>query len=54
VPGLSNQQANFSDPYDGPQEMLKMAKEYEKNPTVKNRKRLINLAKEVAEARFKK
>lgn len=54
VPGLSNQQANFSDPYDGQQAMLKMAKEFEKNPTNKNRKRLINLAQEVAEARFKK
>lgn len=54
VPGLSNQQANLTDPYDSQQEMLKMAKEYEKNPTNKNRKRLINLAKEVAEERFKR
>jgi hypothetical protein len=53
VPGLSSQQANLSDPYDGQQEMLKMAKEYEKNPTDKKRKQLISLANEVAEARFK-
>ena len=53
VPGLSSQQANFSDPYDDQQEMVKIAKEYEKNPTDKNRKRYINLATEVAEARFK-
>jgi len=54
VPGLSNQQAHHqTDPYDGQQEMLKLAKEYEKNPTNKNRKRLINLAQEVAEARIK-
>ncbi len=53
VPGLSNQQAHRTDPYDGQQEMLKMAKEFEKNPTDKNRKRLISLAQEVSEARFK-
>lgn len=53
VPGLSNQHANLSDPYDDQQEMLKAAKEYEKNPNVKNRKKLINLAQEVAEARLK-
>ncbi|TLY48225.1 MAG: hypothetical protein E6K54_02650 [Gammaproteobacteria bacterium] len=55
VPGLSNQQAHHrTDPYDGQQEMLKMAKEYEKNPNAKNREKLINLAREIAEARFKK
>lgn len=54
VPGLSNQQANLSDPYDDQQEMLKIAKEYEKNPNAKNRKRLITLAHEVAEARVKR
>jgi hypothetical protein len=54
VPGLSSQQAhNRTDPYDGQQEMLKIAKEYEKNPTKQNRKKLINLAQEVAEARCK-
>ncbi|MES2142386.1 MAG: hypothetical protein V4471_05865 [Pseudomonadota bacterium] len=42
VPGLSSQRANLSDPYEGQQEMLKVAKEYEKNPTEKNRKRYIN------------
>ncbi|HEY2567209.1 MAG TPA: hypothetical protein VGH95_05860 [Candidatus Aquirickettsiella sp.] len=52
VPGLSNQQANLSDPYDGQQEMLKAAKEYEKNPNVKNREKFINLAQEVSKARF--
>jgi hypothetical protein len=54
VPGLSNQQANWSDPDEGQQEMLKMAKEYEKDPSDKNRKRYINVAKEVSEARFRK
>lgn len=54
VPGLSSQRANLSDPHEGQQEMLKMAKEYEKNPTDKNRQRYINLAKEVAEARVNK
>ncbi len=53
IPGLSNQQANLSDPYDVQQELLKAAKEYERNQSDKNRKRYINLAKEVAEARFK-
>ncbi len=53
VPGLGSQRANLSDPYEGQQEMLKVAKEYEKIPTEKNRKRYINLAKEVGEARFK-
>jgi len=53
VPDLGNQRANLSDPYEGQQEMLKIAKEYEHNPTDKNRKRYINLATEVAEARFK-
>ncbi|KAF5301474.1 hypothetical protein FQR65_LT19209 [Abscondita terminalis] len=53
VPGLSNQHANLSDPYDNQQEMLKAAKEYEKNPNTKNRKKLINLAQQVAEARVK-
>jgi len=54
VPGLSSQQAhNRTDPYDGQQEMLKLAKEFEKNPTKQNRKKLINLAQEVAEARSK-
>ena len=38
IPGLSNQQDNFSESYDTQQAMLKMAKEYEKNPTDKNRK----------------
>jgi hypothetical protein len=32
--------------------MLKMAIEYEKNPTDKNRKRYLNLAKEVAEEKI--
>lgn len=54
VPGLSNQQANLSDPYDGQQELLKAAKEYERDQSDKNRKRYINIAKEFAEARFKK
>ena len=54
VPGLSNQQANWSDPDEGQQEMLKIAKEYEKDPSDKNRKRYINVAKEVSEARFRK
>ena len=31
VPGLSNQQANLSNSYDGQQELLKAAKEYERN-----------------------
>lgn len=53
VPGLSNQHANLSDPPDGQQELLKMSKEYEKNPNAKNRKKLINLAQEVAEAKLK-
>ena len=52
VPGLSNQQANLSDPCDGQQELLKAAKEYERNQSDKNRKRYINLAKVVAQARF--
>ncbi len=52
VPGLSNQQANFSDPYDDQQEILKIAKEYEKNPNAKNKEKLINIAKQVTEARF--
>ena len=54
VPGLSNQQANLSDPYEGQQEMLKIAKEYERNPSDKNRKRYISLANEIAEDRFRK
>lgn len=53
VPGLSNQRANLSDPYEGRTELLTLAKEYQKNPTEKNRKRYINLANEVAEARKK-
>lgn len=53
VPGLSNQRANLSDPFDGRTELLSVAKEYQKNPTEKNRKRYINLANEVAEARKK-
>ncbi len=44
VPGLSNQRANLSDPYEGRTELLNVAKEYQKNPTEKNRKRYINLA----------
>lgn len=47
VPGLSSQRANLSDPHIGQQEMLEMAKEYEKNPTDKIRQRYINLAKEL-------
>ncbi len=54
VPGLSSQRANLSDPYEGKNELLKVAKEYERDPSDKNRKRYINLASEVAEARFKK
>lgn len=54
VPGLSSQQAYQSDPYDGQQEMLKIAKEYEKNPNAKNRKRYINFAHEFAETKIKK
>jgi len=54
VPGLSNQHANLSDPYEGRTELLTLAKEYQKNPTEKNRKRYINLANEVAQARIKK
>ncbi|MDQ8039633.1 MAG: hypothetical protein REH83_04430 [Rickettsiella sp.] len=54
VPGLSNQRANLPDPYEGKNELLKVAKEYERDPSDKNRKRYINLASEVAEARFKK
>ncbi|WP_246562513.1 hypothetical protein [Rickettsiella endosymbiont of Dermanyssus gallinae] len=54
VPGLSNQRANLSDPYEGRTELLNIAKEYQKNPTEKNRNRYISLANEVAEARFKK
>ena len=50
VPGLSNQRANLSDPYKGRTELLNIAKEYQKNPTEKNRNRYINLAQEVAEA----
>ncbi|MES2142693.1 MAG: hypothetical protein V4471_07435 [Pseudomonadota bacterium] len=53
VPGLSSQRANLSDPYEGKNELLKVAKEYERDPSDKNRKRYINLANEVAEA-FKK
>lgn len=54
VPGLSNQQVQHqSDPYDAQQEMLKLAKEYEKSSTEKNKNRLINLAKEAAEMRVK-
>ncbi len=52
VPGLNNQRANFSDTYEGKTELINSAKEYEKNPTEKNRKRYINLAKEVAAARI--
>lgn len=51
VPGLSNQRANLSDHYEGRAELLNIAKEYQKNPTEKNRNRYINLAQEVAEAR---
>lgn len=53
VPGLSNQQANLSDPFEDRTELLNVAKEYQKNPTEKNRKRYINLANEVAEAKLK-
>lgn len=51
VPGLNNQRGNFSDTYDGKAELINLAREYEKNPTEKNKNRYINLAKEVAEAR---
>ncbi len=51
VPGLSNQRANLSAPFDSRAELLNMAKEYRNNPTEKNKQRYINLAKEVAEAR---
>ncbi len=51
VPGLSNQRANLSDPYEGQAKLRKMAEEYRKNPTEKNRQSYINLANEVAEAR---
>ena len=54
VPGLSNQRANLSDPYEGRTELLTLAKEYQKNPTEKNRKRYINLASEAAKNKFKK
>lgn len=50
VPGLNNQRGNFSDTYDGKAELINLAREYEKNPTEINKKRYINLAKEVAEA----
>ncbi len=50
VPGLSNQRANLSGPYEGRTELLNIAKEYQKNPAEKNRNRYINLAQEVAEA----
>ena len=45
------QRANLSDPYESRTELLDVAKEYQKNPTEKNKKRYINLAKEVAETR---
>ena len=51
VPGLSSQRVNLSDPYEGRTELLDVAKEYQKNPTEKNKKRYINLATAVAEAR---
>jgi len=54
LPGLSSQRANLSDPYEGKSELLKIAKEYERDPSDKNRKRYINLASEVAEARVNK
>lgn len=53
VPGLSNQRANLSDPHEGKTELLNLAKEFQKNPTEKNKNRYINLANEVAEARKK-
>lgn len=54
VPDLSNQRANLSYPYEGQTELLNVAKEYQKNPTEKNRKHYINLAQEVAEIKVKK
>lgn len=54
VPGLSNQLAHRTDPYDAQQEMLKLAKEYEKNPNTKNREKLITFAHKVTEARVKR
>ena len=53
VPGLRSQRANLSDPYEGKSELLKLAKEYERDPSDKNRKRYINLASEIAEAPVK-
>ncbi|MFZ0219266.1 MAG: hypothetical protein WAL30_03570 [Candidatus Aquirickettsiella sp.] len=50
VPGLASQRANLADPYEGKNELLKVAKEYERDPSDKNRKRYINFASEVAEA----
>lgn len=52
VLGLNNQPANLSSPYECQQEMLKTAKEYERNPSDKDKKRYINLTNEVAAARF--
>ena len=49
VPGLNNQRGNFSDTYDGKAELINLARGYEKNPTENNKKRYINLAREVAE-----
>ncbi len=54
VPGLGSQRANLFDPTDGKEELANIAKEFRKNPSEKNRKRYINLANEVAEARSKK
>lgn len=53
VPGLNNQRASFSDPEDAKEALAKMSNEYRQNPTEKNRKRYVNLANEVAEARVK-
>lgn len=50
VPGLSNQRANLSESYDSRTELQNLGKEYQKNPTEKNKNRYINLAREVAEA----
>lgn len=52
VPGLSNQRGSFSDPEDAREALAKIANEYRKNPTEKNRKRYINIANEVADSRF--
>ncbi|WP_246562467.1 hypothetical protein [Rickettsiella endosymbiont of Dermanyssus gallinae] len=53
VPGLGSQRANLTDSDDGKNELLKIAAEYRQNPNDKNRKRYINIASEVADAKRK-